>query len=1837
MNAFFILNSGDDSIVKSFGFHRSFFLNLCLLFIFQVKPVCAQPWQQLGPGAGGQERALYLHENIAGNYVLYVGSDVSGVWRSRTINPNQRDDPNQYYYDYISNHRIFRFVNKFYRPSTYDSPYLFALSRSGVDRINLFNESEEMKRVSLNYQGVNFDRSWVSDIYIGQPLSNGEHQVYFTTGNTRVSDDAVKNHKDTLINDLYIGKLNSDQDQIGITNGFNFINTTFRDVFCIYVDEGTALDQPTDDLIFIGSDQGLHVCDYSGLATAVTNPDSSTSAYKVTSILELDSAKLLVTIHGQGVFVYETGATINPWTNLMNSQKVLYNQNPVDVYPIPVGVVNTLSFTKISPVKTSGITTGYLVTNEFPRNTDSLYPNAFIGLFYCSADTTGKPDGNWIALDINSNGSQNEWGWNPTPPCANINGAVLTKENELYIGKQGNIFKAQNPVSANNSYIWKQIYTTGTLGVNPQCTTTGYRNRGYVNAVATSVFPENANKVWETYRDRLIWYDETTSHSFKQVKRSSQGSGCYYVDSLYPICGISSSLSDALFVKEYGGLLYSGISEGFSSNQGNGYLLVNDPATTNPELWTQHHAAVCGDPMNYFNIDSIDYLYVNPAAGNNYEIRYWNSVVSSWDTITNAPWNGFHVRDVEMFHLPNTGANYYVILANAGAGIQKIYIYEGDLSTGGTLLCDYTNNSTDFKFESIEILSFNAGASFKILIGCSPTATMSSANLFYELTQSCTLSPVPSAAPIFDGLPLDLVENTDHGVTAIHVDSVLGKVYAATIGNNQHPGIPVKSKLYRTNYDSVTGIIDDNWNEITTNVPNKAITNLVSKSDTTSCNSHSLYGIVKGLGVWKLDENPLVITTSSDAVCSGTETVTASVNNPFGGNPSYLWSTGATTAQIANLGAGTYTVTVASGQCSATSFVDIMEDPNCCNTFSYYLNDSIFNGGIINVDCNLNQNAICNGIVTINGANVSIKEGITITVPANSTLIIENNSTLFACGNMWAGIVVEDGGILKVSDSEINDAENAIYAKNNSTVFLQNCSFYNNYTGIYIPTASTGLNSINFSMLNCEFATQGSLKSAYPGQLTNPGSKAFAGIQVQDTYLDISSSSASNRFNNLSNGVVASNSTLIANSCDFLNITPDPQYQSITGSMAAHTSYNGSAIYAIGRYGNLLKQRGNGIGINVQPSFENCRYGIFTDRMNVDSRNNNMIGMETGYRTSFGSNLTTDIVGNKIESRSTAIDLRFNDNAAHLWVSDNEIHFGGFFSGTLRGISAIQSFEQNGANYDSRIHNNIIFYNAGANNALNGISLNSTSDYYVTENHLFMDDNMVNINGIIVRGSNNTEISCNLVDGSNNFTAPVYQSAITHVLGRDPVISCNVVDGTMNGIRMMGDAGLNVRIQGNEFNKHNRGLFYNQGITNAQEWKGNLWPDNPTSLTWGAYSDNPQIGGVSPYSFDNTNPPTGKSFEPTSSSNIIGYDPVTWFLYDPDINGLTFACLVGNDYYCDQFPPCPGCPIDIVIHERIAQDSIENTPYTEETRWRLKRELYRELLTDSSLLSITLFNDFYSEMEATVASQLEQLSSEQYAIMQLDQSLINNLNQNRLSLETYIDQLTEQLEFYRQAMEANTDPSAFVLNIQALRQSIQTLINYNQTVFHVADSSLVLTAENIRSVNESIYASEIIEENEQAVNEIYLSILGQNQIQINQSSIDQLEYVASQCPLAGGNAVYRARALLYLIDDNYVFDDLNICLQAGIILRQKSELQPTAHLFPTPANNSVTLTYKLPDGSNAELHVFNSIGSLQLTQQLDTGLTEVSFSIEQLTPGVYQFRIYTSCDFQMSGKLVIIR
>ena len=114
-------------------------------------------WTQLGPGAGGQEKAVFLWPTSTGKYDLYVGSDVSGVWRAADIDPTQLNNPNQYKYEYISNHTMMRFVNKLHHPTSYLSNYLFVANRGGVERVDLANTSNTMIHVPMVNTGTNFN------------------------------------------------------------------------------------------------------------------------------------------------------------------------------------------------------------------------------------------------------------------------------------------------------------------------------------------------------------------------------------------------------------------------------------------------------------------------------------------------------------------------------------------------------------------------------------------------------------------------------------------------------------------------------------------------------------------------------------------------------------------------------------------------------------------------------------------------------------------------------------------------------------------------------------------------------------------------------------------------------------------------------------------------------------------------------------------------------------------------------------------------------------------------------------------------------------------------------------------------------------------------------------------------------------------------------------------------------------------------------------------------------------------------------------------------------------------------------------------------------------------------------------------------------------------------------------------------------------------------------------------------------------------------------------------------------------------------------------------------
>lgn len=77
----------------------------------------------------------------------------------------------------------------------------------------------------------------------------------------------------------------------------------------------------------------------------------------------------------------------------------------------------------------------------------------------------------------------------------------------------------------------------------------------------------------------------------------------------------------------------------------------------------------------------------------------------------------------------------------------------------------------------------------------------------------------------------------------------------------------------------------------------------------------------------------------------------------------------------------------------------------------------------------------------------------------------------------------------------------------------------------------------------------------------------------------------------------------------------------------------------------------------------------------------------------------------------------------------------------------------------------------------------------------------------------------------------------------------------------------------------------------------------------------------------------------------------------------------------------------------------------------------------------------------------------------------------------------------------------------------------------------VLKAENVKTMNAGLGTSELIESNQKQVNDIYLGTVAKDVGIFTPAQATQLFAIANQCPMLGGNAVFRARALYSLIDD----------------------------------------------------------------------------------------------------------
>ncbi|MBK7937191.1 MAG: T9SS type A sorting domain-containing protein [Lewinellaceae bacterium] len=135
-----------------------------------------------------------------------------------------------------------------------------------------------------------------------------------------------------------------------------------------------------------------------------------------------------------------------------------------------------------------------------------------------------------------------------------------------------------------------------------------------------------------------------------------------------------------------------------------------------------------------------------------------------------------------------------------------------------------------------------------------------------------------------------------------------------------------------------------------------------------------------------------------------------------------------------------------------------------------------------------------------------------------------------------------------------------------------------------------------------------------------------------------------------------------------------------------------------------------------------------------------------------------------------------------------------------------------------------------------------------------------------------------------------------------------------------------------------------------------------------------------------------------------------------------------------------------------------------------------------------------------------------------------------------------------------------------------------------------------------------------------------------------LTSIADDCPLSGGEAVLRARAMLTLLDESpMAYDDDDLC---GVGWRSEEKEQKNLHsstlrLYPNPANNKLTIEYHFADDAERRLLFYDAYGQMVKDVSLPAPSGKVNIPIGKMASGVYWYVSPGTNAIVLSGKIII--
>lgn len=927
--------------------------------------------------------------------------------------------------------------------------------------------------------------------------------------------------------------------------------------------------------------------------------------------------------------------------------------------------------------------------------------------------------------------------------------------------------------------------------------------------------------------------------------------------------------------------------------------------------------------------------------------------------------------------------------------------------------------------------------------------------------------------------------------------------------------------------------------------------------------------------------------------------------------PSYSWNTNENTNCITPTSAGTYSVvTTATNGCTTTSSTTLQ---NCCSIYLSTKFQQDFNlpfTNYNNLSFNLGASIVLNSNFTISNCNIAIPPGVSITVPSGITLNIVNHSVLYACGDMWAGIIVEEGGTLIVDESTIADAENGVFIQKNSTnlsssISISTSEFRSNYIGVFIePNSNQVMNNVSLTIYNSQFNTTYPLKHSLNYSV---GDKTYAGIYLNDWTGTIGKyGSLGNNFYNLNIGIRSNRCILTVVTSFFNNIFPDNSYGSIP--------FYGSGIYAEGQDGSYFLNQ-HGPGKNSVPSFVNCYYGIYTNGVRVNINTNRMTEMYNGILVQLlpnGSN--SYVLNNHIGCNLSGIVTEFNDDIKLFTIAGNTVDVDnatGDYNNYGLGIGT----------YDFSLPRNInIWYNTvNMKNGRVGIDCVGARANLIVQNQINFKYATSNaIAGFNSWGSNRNMISCNNVFG-NTGNSSDDQYGYYFGISQSNDVSCNNSTEINYGFEFDGVCNMFDQLTGNYMTNNWMGLrLSSTGEISDQIHRGNVWFNSGSAFSSGIAAEKLSNSLENIYA-DQIN----LDFNPSNIS------PPNWFIPNP-----------GDEYNCRNEENCTSKDVDNrgigSTEQVIAADQLNPAEFSDETKWMSRMYLFQKMAAAPSEQYDSLLQSFYNQYlnsnigkQAEIKRSIEDVETANNVITQMLSNNDSLLSYYQLSLDS-INKLFD---------EGLINNSQFDITRRSIKGIISSLIEDSKNLvsefFARKDSSLLLT--NI--LNQAILSTAVFEENEKSINDLYMRTIAKRIITFNVNDSLNLVNIAMQCPFSGGPSVYLARSIYRLIDPYKNYEDYPICHSIGLLRqrRQGTNFKIISTAYPNPADQFVNIQLDVGQSEIHSLKIYDSSLKLIVQDTFESNLTQKKISIGDFMPGLYIYVIINKNAVLSSGKFAIQR